>query len=86
MGIGQAAVTAAGLAVMSGVQPRHLAIKNLQERLIADGASLRRDPERVYSQQRRAQEAINKALAEGLITGLHMARPGLMANAAAPRL
>ncbi len=86
MGIGQAAGTAAGLAVMSGVQPRHLAIKNLQERLIADGASLRRDPERVYSQQRRAQEAINKALAEGLITGLHMARPGLMANAAAPRL
>jgi hypothetical protein len=87
MAIGQAAGTAAGLSALHGAQPRHLSINELQERLKADGASLRHDPERVSLQESRAQAAIRKALADGRITGLHMARrDGIVVNAAAPRL
>ncbi|MCB0208824.1 MAG: FAD-dependent oxidoreductase [Anaerolineae bacterium] len=73
MGIGQAAGTAAGLAALKGVAPRDLDVTELQQTLVEGGASIRRDPEKVAFQYRRAAEAVQKALENGDITGLHMA-------------
>jgi hypothetical protein len=87
MAIGQAAGTAAGLSALQSEQPRDLSINGLQEQLRADGASLRHDPEKVTLQESQAQAAIRKALADGRITGLHMARrDDIVVNAVAPRL
>lgn len=72
MAIGQAAGTAAGLSALAEVQPRELDVKTLQARLLQDGASLRRDPEKVKRQYERAQAAVEQALADGTITGLYM--------------
>ena len=70
MAIGQAAGTAAALCARERVQPRDLDIESLQRRLEADGASLRRDPQKVDRQARRAEEAVARALAQGEISGL----------------
>lgn len=72
MAIGQAAGTAAGLSALAEIQPRELNVKTLQDRLLHDGASLRRDPEKVQRQYERAQAAVEQALADGSITGLYM--------------
>ena len=40
-GMGQAAGTAAALAVQSGVAPRHLDVRRLQQTLVARGVNLR---------------------------------------------
>jgi hypothetical protein len=72
MAIGQAAGTAAGLSALSGVQPRELEVETLQNRLLQDGASLRRDPEKFKRQYDHAQQSVADALADGAITGLYM--------------
>lgn len=77
MAIGQAAGTAAGLSALSGVQPRELEVKTLQDRLLQDGACLRRDLEKVKHQVERAQAAVSQALADGSITGLYMSDLGV---------
>jgi hypothetical protein len=40
-GMGQAAGTAAALAVQTGVQPRHLDVRRLQQTLVSRGVNLR---------------------------------------------
>ncbi|MGC1209800.1 MAG: FAD-dependent oxidoreductase [Micromonospora sp.] len=47
MGIGQAAGTAAAIAAIDGAEPRKVDVSRLQEALVAQKASLRRDPELV---------------------------------------
>lgn len=83
MAIGHAAGAAAGLAALQGVQPRNLGIRELQRTLEAEGASLRRDPDKVEQQKRAAEAAVARAKAEGLITGRYV--QGAMAGHA-PRL
>ncbi|MFC4301907.1 FAD-dependent oxidoreductase [Cohnella boryungensis] len=56
MAIGQAAGTAAGLSAMKGTQPRELDIKQLQDELLRNGASLRRDPQAVEQETENAQK------------------------------
>ncbi|MCB0192280.1 MAG: hypothetical protein KDJ65_10090 [Anaerolineae bacterium] len=60
-------------AAPKGVAPRNLDVRELQQTLVENGASIRRDPEKVAFQYHRAAEAVQKALENGDVTGLHMA-------------
>lgn len=74
MAIGQAAGAAAGLSALGGIQPRHLPVPLLQQALLKEGASLKRDPRKVRAWEEQARTAVSRALADGTITGLHMAK------------
>ena len=85
MAIGQAAGTAAALAATTGTRPRDLDVPTLQKTLEADGASLRRDPQAVVAERKLAEDAINRALAEGRISAKYLADAGSFTGRA-PRL
>jgi hypothetical protein len=74
MAIGQASGTTAGLAALQGIAPRKINVPELQNILEQNGASLRRDPQKVKMQQQLAQAALQKALHENRISGLYMGR------------
>ena len=74
MAIGQAAGTAAGLCALKNIEPRAIDVVDLQNHLVKEGASLHRDVEDVQRQQQTAGEAVEKALLDKRITGLHMRR------------
>ncbi|PZF97821.1 FAD-dependent oxidoreductase [Micromonospora endophytica] len=85
MGIGQAAGTAAAVAALDGVEPRKVDVPRLQDALVAQGASLRRDPERVRQERQAAVEAVRRALAESRISTQYLADAGTFTGTA-PRL
>jgi hypothetical protein len=64
MAIGQAAGTAAGLCANKGVEPRELDYRELQQELLKNGASLRRDPEAVERETKNAQRYVEQFLRE----------------------
>jgi hypothetical protein len=72
MAIGQAAGTAAGLCALKTIEPRAIDVVDLQNYLLREGASLHRNVEDVQRQQQTACKAVEKALLEKRITGLHM--------------
>jgi hypothetical protein len=68
MAIGHAAGAAAALAARDCIEPRRININTLQRALEAEGALLRHDPVQAEKQRRKADEAVQDALARGLIT------------------
>lgn len=85
MAIGQAAGTAAALAVTTRCRPRDVDINALQAALVHDGASLRRDPEAVAAERQLAKDAVNVALSNGTISRKYLADAGSFTGRA-PRL
>jgi hypothetical protein len=85
MAIGQAAGTAAAVAARHGIQPREVDVRELQECLVADKASLRRDPVRCVRESQAAEAAITQALTERRISGQWIGKEPLTASRA-PRL
>lgn len=72
MAIGHAAGAAAALAARNSVEPRGMDVATLQQALEAEGALLRHDPDRAERERRRADEAVQDALARGLITQAYL--------------
>jgi hypothetical protein len=85
MAIGQAAGTAAALAVATRRQPRAIDVKALQRTLVHDGASLRRNEADAAAEQQLARNAVNAALAEGRISRRYLADASTFSGRA-PRL
>jgi hypothetical protein len=85
MAIGQAAGTAAALAVATRRQPRAIDVKALQRTLVHDGASLRRNEADAAAEQQLARNAVNAALAEGRISRRYLADASTFTGRA-PRL
>lgn len=73
MAIGHAAGTAAALAAQEGLQPRNVDIGRLQQALLAEGASLHRDPAEVIRQKQHADACVAKALESGRISPRYLA-------------
>ena len=82
MAIGHAAGAAAALAARDGIEPRGIDVGALQLALEAEGALLRHDPVRAERERQRANEAVQDALARGLISQAYL-RP-VQSNAQAP--
>jgi hypothetical protein len=72
MAIGHAAGAAAALAARDGIEPRGLDVSVLHRVLEAEGALLRHDPVRAERERRQADEAVQDALARGLITRAYL--------------
>lgn len=83
MGIGQAAGVLASQAALRGERPRDVPYEAVESVLLAQKASLRRDPVKAERERELAADATARALAEGRITGLYF--PGALTGAA-PRL
>ncbi|RFU64010.1 FAD-dependent oxidoreductase [Peribacillus glennii] len=64
MAIGQAAGSAAALSVLNNVHPRDLDVEKLQEYLIENRASLRRDPIAVENEKWKALQSVKNFLAD----------------------
>ncbi|QQO07904.1 FAD-dependent oxidoreductase [Breznakiella homolactica] len=60
MGIGQASGVIAGLAAVSGTEPRDLDVKKVQETLIGYGASVFRDEEKKAREEAHARESVRE--------------------------
>lgn len=83
MGIGQAAGVLASQSALRNEQPREVPYGAVEKVLLEQGASLRRDPEKVERERAAAAAANAEALASGKITGLYF--PGAL-QGVAPRL
>jgi len=83
MGIGHAAGVLAARAALRGGVARDVPYPEVAEVLLEQGASLRRDPEKVARAEEAARVANEEAVASGAITGLYF--PGALAGTA-PRL
>lgn len=69
MAIGQASGTLAAQAALRGERPREVPYGAVEEELLRQQASLRRDPEKVAGEREAALRATEEALAAGRITG-----------------
>ena len=62
MGIGQASGVVAAIAALTGVQPRVMDVKKVQEKLVSFGASVWRDKERKAREEAHAKECVQAYL------------------------
>ncbi|TDD69052.1 FAD-dependent oxidoreductase [Jiangella aurantiaca] len=85
MAIGHAAGVLAATAAASSGQVRETDHRAVQERLLEQGASLRRDPEAVARDRKIAVDAVSEALAAGRISPAYLADAGTFTGRA-PRL
>ncbi|BDI22098.1 FAD-dependent oxidoreductase [Herbiconiux sp. L3-i23] len=83
MGIGHAAGALAASSALRDEQPREVPYPVVADLLLAQGASLHRDPEKVAREQEAARLANEEAVESGKITGKYF--PGVLTGAA-PRL
>ncbi|HAH70366.1 MAG TPA: FAD-dependent oxidoreductase, partial [Succinivibrionaceae bacterium] len=58
MGIGQASGVVAAIAALTGVQPRAMNVKKVQDKLVSFGASVWRDEERKAREEAHAKECV----------------------------
>ena len=60
MGIGQASGVVAAVAALTGVQPRALDVKRVQDKLVSFGASVWRDEERKAKEEAHARACVKE--------------------------
>jgi hypothetical protein len=85
MAIGHAAGTLAALAARTGTMPRDVDHRDVQAKLLDQGASLRRDPAAVERERQLAVDAVSSALAAGEISPAYLAEAETFSGRA-PRL